>query len=92
MKKPQSSKKKKAGIINSIMGRYRFDTIFTVDSVAGVITPNFNVIINNVPFNQGFPIMRFTSFGGLNLFNYVGRDIAGTWNPTTRTLTIQGFY
>jgi len=74
------------------MGRYRFDNIFNYNAVTGVIIPNFNVIINNVPFNQGSAITRFTSFGGLNLFNYVGRDIAGTWNPVTRTLTVQGFY
>lgn len=74
------------------MGRYRFDTIFNYNPQTGVITPRFNVLINGVPFNRGVAIYRDTSFGGLNLFNYIGRDIAGTWSASTGTLTILGFY
>ncbi len=72
--------------------RYRFDTIFFYNPLTGIITPLFTVIINDVRFNRGITITRSSSFGGLNLFNYVGRDIAGTWNYTTRELTILGFY
>lgn len=74
------------------MQRFNFYTIFSVNLVAGIITPQFNVVINNTPFNQGTTITRYTIFGGLNLFNYIGRDIAGIWNQYTRTLTIAGFY
>lgn len=72
--------------------RYRFDVIFYYNSLLGIITPKYNVVINGVPFNKGVSIYRSTSFGGLNLFNYIGKDIAGTWNAGTRTLTILGFY
>lgn len=72
--------------------RYRFGVIFNYSPILGVITPKFNVQINGVPFNRGASIYRATSFGGLNLFNYIGRDIAGTWNPASRILVIQGFY
>lgn len=74
------------------MGRYRFDAIFDYNSLLGIITPRFNVVVNGAPFNRGVPIYRSTSFGGLNLFNYIGRDVAGTWNAGTHTLTILGFY
>lgn len=72
--------------------RYRFEVIFEYNSLQGIITPKFNVQINGVIFNKGVSIYRSTSFGGLNLFNYIGRPIAGTWNAGTRTLTILGFY
>lgn len=75
-----------------MIGRYKFDTIFTYNPLLGIITPKFNVLINGVPFNRGVSIYRSTSFGGLNLFNYIGRDIAGIWNAGTQTLTISGFY
>jgi len=74
------------------MGRYRFEVIFNYNATTGIIIPRFNVLINGVPFNRGVAIYRSTSFGGLNLFNYIGRDIAGTWNPQTRVLTVLGFY
>ncbi len=72
--------------------RYRFEAIFLVDSAGGTITPKYNVVINGMRFNQGSTIARLTSFGGLNLFNYVGRPLAGTWDPVNRVLTILGFY
>ena len=75
-----------------MINRYSFYNIFTYNSQLGVITPQYNVMINGIRFNRGTPIARFTSYGGLNLFNYIDRDIAGTWDATTQTLTILGFY
>lgn len=74
------------------MGSYRFGAIFNYDSNLGILTPRFNVSINGIRFAAGTPITRFTSFGGLNLFNYIGRGITGNWDAATRVLTISGFY
>ena len=73
------------------MGRYRFDTIFDVNLQVGIIIPKYTVIINNTRFSHGVAINKNTSFGGLDLFNYIGRDIVGTWNSVTKELTITGF-
>lgn len=73
-------------------GRYKFDSIFRTYLPLGIIIPRFTVIINNTRFPSGQAINRTTSFGGLNLFDYIGREIAGTWNSTARELTILGFY
>jgi hypothetical protein len=72
--------------------RYRFDTIFNYYPDTGIIIPRFNVNINNVRVSKGLPIIKSSSFNGLNLFNYVGRAIAGIWNRETRELSILGFY
>jgi hypothetical protein len=74
------------------MGRYRFEAVFNVYPELGIIIPRFNVIINNVIAARGQAINRNTTFNGLNLFNYIGRDFAGTWDPVRRYLTISGFY
>ena len=73
------------------MGRYKFDNIFTVNLPIGIIIPKYTVVINNTRFSHGVAINKNTSFGGLNLFNYIGRDIVGNWNPVARELTITGF-
>lgn len=72
--------------------RFGFNDIFTYNALAGIITPRYNVAINNTRFPQGSVITNATSFGGLNLFNYTNRDIAGVWDPNTRELVILGFY
>lgn len=78
--------------MTEIPNRYRFDTIFSYNTTLGIIIPQFTVIINNTRFNKGVSINRYTVFSGLNLFNYIGRDIAGYWNSITKELTIAGFY
>lgn len=83
-------KRKSSRIQN--MGRYRFEDIFNVYPALGIIIPRYNVVINNVIALQGQAINKNTTFNGLNLFNYIGREFAGTWNPGTRYLTISGFY
>lgn len=70
--------------------RYEFSTIFDNPS-AGVLVPKFNVVIGLARYNAGIPITLSTQTMGLNLFNYIGRPIAGQWDGVTRTLTIQGF-
>lgn len=72
--------------------RYNFDTIFTYIPQGDYIVPKFNVLINGVRFNTGTAIYRSSYLGGLNLFNYIGRPIAGTWDVATSTLNILGFY
>lgn len=75
------------------MERYTFSSIFTFNANAGTITANFPVIINGLRYNQGTLVTPSTPFlGGLNLFNYIGKDVQGTFNPQTREVTIQGFY
>lgn len=71
---------------------YRFQAIFDYNASNGTLTPRFNIIVNGVRANTGSLINQNTSFGGLNLLNYVGRGILGNWNATTRELTIVGFY
>lgn len=72
--------------------RYSFPSVFDYNAQTGTITPRFNILINGSHLNAGAPIFPFTPFGGLNLFNYVNRDIAGTYDATTNTVTILGFY
>lgn len=73
-------------------GRYKFANIFTYDPTNGIIVPRFDVIINGWKLNQGATINRYTFIGGLDLFNYIGKDMAGTWDAKNRVVTIQGFY
>lgn len=73
--------------------RYNFNDVFDTSQLqSGIIILRYHIIINGAPFNRGVAISRYTSFGGLNLFNYIGRDIAGTFNPIGNILTILGFY
>jgi len=74
------------------MNRYQFFTVFNTSTVNGLLYPRVNVIINNLRYPAYYNIPRGISFGGLDLYNYVGRDIAGTFDPTTSTLTMVGFY
>jgi hypothetical protein len=70
---------------------YNFDTIFTYDPVNHVLVPKFNVSINGIYLPKDVPINLSTPTGGVNLFNYVGKSIVGTWNDETNTLYIVGF-
>ncbi|MDD2496481.1 MAG: hypothetical protein PHE29_14990 [Tissierellia bacterium] len=72
--------------------RYKFDTIFNYNAIVGIIIPRYTVIINNTRYEQGIAITKNTFFDSLDLFKYIGRDIAGKWNPTSRELTMFGFY
>ena len=72
--------------------RYRFDAVFDYNPSTGTTIPRYTVLINGVKFNQDTPIVKSASFGGLTLPNYIDRDIAGTWDASTKILTILGFY
>jgi hypothetical protein len=73
-------------------GRYAFNTLFDYDATNGILIPRFDLVINNTLLPKGVAISKSTFTGGLNLFNYVGRALAGTWNPVTKQLTVAGFY
>lgn len=74
------------------VNRYSFYKIFQFTPALEYITPLFNVRINGVFFQRNTPIPKGTAFGGLNLYSYMGKDIAGIWNDSTKELTIIGFY
>jgi hypothetical protein len=71
--------------------RYSFGNIFTYDSVNGILIPKYNVVFNNWAFTKGMAINRTTGPFAPTLFNYIGRDMIGKWNPTTAQLTVEGF-
>ena len=74
--------------------RYDFGAVFSYNQAVLSITPKFDVVINNRRYPQGSPIFMSldTLSDGLNLFNYIGRDIAGRWDPDRKELNILGFY
>lgn len=71
---------------------YNFYAIFDYAPANGIITPKFDVIINNALLRRGVPITPSTFTGGVSLFQYVGRSFAGVWNEKARQLTIERFY
>lgn len=72
--------------------RYSFYALFNYDASNGLLIPKFDLIINNTILTKGIAISKGTPTGGLNLFNYVGRSVAGTWDESTQKLEIAGFY
>jgi hypothetical protein len=72
--------------------RYTFSSIFSYNPNGPVIVPIVRVYINGYIFPAGAAIIPSTQTGPLNIFNYIGRDIAGTWDATSQTLTVAGFY
>ncbi len=74
------------------VAKYKFDTIFTYDSINGIIIPKYTVVINNTKLPEGVAINGNTYTGGLILFNYIGRSLAGTWYSDRRELVVEGFY
>lgn len=75
-----------------MVNRYPFYNIFGYNAATTDLFPLYNVVINGVTFSFGYSIPRGNSFGGLDLYSLMGRDVAGIWNDQTRTLTIIGFY
>ena len=74
------------------VNRYKFFDIFYTISGTAYLAPNFNVNINGTTFQKGIPVPQGPVFGGLNLYNYAGKDIAGIWDNNTKVLNIVGFY
>ena len=71
--------------------RYEFISIFDYNATNGVVIPKYNVVVGGVRYPARGPITRATSFSGLDLFNYIGRPMQAVWDPSSLTLTIQGF-
>jgi hypothetical protein len=74
------------------LSRYKFQNIFSYDPLNGIIIPMFDVIVNGVIFKKGIALTKSSLLGRINLFNYIGRDIAGMWDPQKQVIIIQGFY
>lgn len=74
------------------LGRYKFATLFDYNFYSQVITPKYTVIINNTRIEKGELITPRTYTGGVNLYITVGKDFAGSWDASTRTVTISGVY
>ena len=72
--------------------RYKFDDIFSYDPINGILIPRFNTIISTTRLQAGIGVTKNSLAAGLNLFNYVGKDIAARWNPIASEMTIVGFY
>jgi hypothetical protein len=72
--------------------KYEFDTIFNYSLSNGLIIPRYTVVVNNIRYPKGVAISKATDFKGLNLFNYIGKDIAGQWDGERKELNIVGFY
>ena len=81
------------------MNRYSFYTVFRLDFNTKLLYTIYPTSINGLYYAAGTPITPGLSFGGLNLYNYLGRDVAANWTPNSllptvlpKTLTIVGFY
>ena len=72
--------------------RYGFYTVFGYNQQTTFLYPLFNTWINRAYFPAGMNIPRGLSFGGLDLYTLIGKDVAATWDDHNRTLTIYGFY
>lgn len=73
-------------------GKYNFYKIFNYTPATGLFTPLYNLKVLGVTFPKNQPVPDSTNFGGVNLLNVIGRDIAGNWDSTTKILEIVGFY
>lgn len=70
--------------------RYSFETIFNWDGTN--LVPKYAIALNgSARFSPGNAIPRDSNSGGLVLFNYIGRDIIGTWDQANSVLQIEGF-
>jgi hypothetical protein len=82
--------KKNNDILNIGMSRYNFYNIFGINPQTGDIYPLFNTRINGAFFQQYYSIPKGPSFGGIDIYRLIGRDFTGTWDTTTKVLTIIG--
>ena len=72
--------------------RYNFNAIFAINVNTGDIYPLYNTYVNGQYFRQFFSIPRGLYFGGINIYEYVGRDFGGYWNNQTQILTLTTVY
>ncbi|KKP87811.1 MAG: hypothetical protein UR91_C0035G0003 [Candidatus Nomurabacteria bacterium GW2011_GWC2_35_8] len=72
-----------------VVMRYRFNDIFQTNP-DGSLSPRRPLHINGVTFGYGVSFNRGVAFGGVDFFNFRGRDIEA--DDTSGVLNIRGFY
>lgn len=72
------------------MYRYKFWELFQQNS-DGSLSPKFIIRINGITFGPGVSFSQGVSFGGVNLFQFIGLDIAVEKNPDG-AFEVKGFY
>lgn len=72
--------------------RYKFNDIFTYDPKGGILIPRYTVVINTNIYREGIVLIPNSFREGLNLFQFIGRDMAGEWDQRSRILNVKGFY
>lgn len=92
VQKSTRNRKKKRDRIKRSMNRYLFYNIFQINPQTGDIYPLYNIIVNGQFFQQYYSIPRGQSFGGVDIYQLVGREFGGTWNATTNTITLTTLY
>lgn len=75
--------------IDQDVKRYGFYEIFR-QNPDGSLTPKRPIFINGISFGPGVSFTRGVLFGGVNIFNFLGKDIAGL--EDSGMLKIQGYY
>jgi len=91
-KSTRKRKKKNSRMTLGMPVRYTFSAIFGINTVTHDIFPLYNTIVNGQYFQQNVSIPRGLSFGGVDIYQLIGRDFGGYWNPTTQTLTLVTLY
>lgn len=73
-------------------GKFDFYKIFSFDQSSNTFTPLYNIRIAGILYPKLQPIPHPINFGGINLYNYVGKSIAGSWDSQSKILDILGFF
>ena len=73
-----------------MLNSYNFNNIFATNSQTQDIFPLYNIKINGVLYLRYYSIPKGPSFGGIDLYQLVGRDFSGSWDDASQTLTIVG--
>lgn len=69
---------------------YNFSNIFAINPQSQDIFPLYNIRINGQVYLRHYTIPRGPSFGGIDLYQLVGRNFSGTWDDASQILTIVG--
>jgi hypothetical protein len=91
-KSTRKLQKKHSKITVDMPVRYTFSAIFGINTETHDIFPLYNTIVNGQYFQRNISISRGLSFGGVDLYQLIGRDFGGYWNSTTQTLTLVALY
>lgn len=74
------------------MYRYHFFNIFGVNPQTQDVYPLYNTWINGQFYAQYVSIPRGNSFGGINIYQFIGRDFGGNFNTINNTLNLITVY